>query len=238
MLETFGVWVQTLLHQNLNNHLSCFIAVFDWVCLGLFTGSCNIEYCQTSTKQHKVDWIPLDTVARAHAGKPHAFIRSDVWPLSATNTVISTWDALAKPSRVVALQILFPFNKSPINSHWQKFQHTGHSFPCPVLAGLSILQHAWSLQVTANNPISVYAWSKKSPSNQMYTFLQSKELIAIMQALVKDAHPDPNHYLWQPDHIKCIDCHSTCFTACIVIGKNFNTLDTAFFVQSWQGCLY
>jgi len=50
-------------------------------------------------------------------------------------------------------------------------------------------------------------------------FLQFKELIAIMQTLIIDAHPDPKHYLQQPDHIKCINCHSTHVTACVALAE-------------------
>jgi len=121
MLETFGTQAWTLLQQNSQNQLSRFLAVFDWVHLGLFTGSRGIEYCQTLTKWHEVDQIPLDAVARAHAGEPHMFIRSDFCFLSAMDMIITIDEALAKPYKVIELQILFHFDKSLINSCWQNF---------------------------------------------------------------------------------------------------------------------
>jgi len=92
MLEMFGAQARTLLWQNSQHQLSHFLAVFDWVCLGLFTGSCGIKYCQMSTKQHEVDQVPLDTVAGAHAGEPQTFIRSDFYFLPAMDTMTRVHD--------------------------------------------------------------------------------------------------------------------------------------------------
>jgi len=63
--------------QEPSLHAFSFFAVFDWVCLGLFTGSCGNEYCQNVAQHHEVTCIPLDAVASEHAGKPITFIMTD-----------------------------------------------------------------------------------------------------------------------------------------------------------------
>jgi len=47
MLKMFYCQVWDLVNKNPAYILSLFCVVFDWVCLGLFTGSHGNEYCQT-----------------------------------------------------------------------------------------------------------------------------------------------------------------------------------------------
>jgi len=120
---------------------------------------------------------------------------------------------------MVELQICFCFDKSLINGRWQKFCRTGHGYLCPVLASLSIMQRAIALQVPSTNPLGVYEWMRDDKSHRTYTYLQSMELITIMCGLVVATHPDPSHYLRQPDRLRCIDCHSNHITACIALSE-------------------
>jgi len=133
---------------------------------------------------------------------------SDFWFLTCDDTIVSPIDGLQSPSHMVELQICFHFDKNLTNGCWQKFQWTSHDYLCPVLASLSIVQHAIALQVPTSDPLEVYEWTQNNKSYCTYIYLQSMELIVIMQGLVVATHLDPSHYLRQPNHLHCIDCHS------------------------------
>jgi len=231
MLKTFYRQVHDLVQKNPAYLLSLFAAVFDWVRLGLFTGSRGNEYCQTVARRHEVTRVPLDAAAGEHAGEPIAFIMTDFRFLTADDTILSPESSLRHPHSVVELQIRFRFDKSPINSRWRKFRRTGHGYLCPVLAGLSIVQRAVQLQVRPTDPLGVYGWPGRL---SLYTFIRSTEVISIMRKLVLDAHPDPNHYLRRPDRIKCIDCHSTRVTACVALSEGGASADQIAHKLRWS----
>jgi len=126
---------------------------------------------------------------------------------------------------------VFCFNKSPINSHWHKFCCTSHGYLCPILTGLSIVQQVVQLQGHPTDPLGVYGWPGH---HSLYTFIRSTEVISIMQKLVLDAHPDPNHYLHRPDQIKCTDCHSTQVTACVALSEGGTSVDQIAHKLCWS----
>jgi len=232
MITTFYGQARALIQSDPQNNLSRFLAVFDWIRLGLFTGSCRAKYCQTMARRHEVSRVPTDGVAGSHAGEPIAFIMTDFRFLTKDETLLSPLDSLAQPSRVVELQICFRFDKSPINGRWRKFRRTGHGYLCPVLAGLSIVQRAVALRVPHSDPLGVYAWTRDDKSFRTYTFLQSTELIAII--LVVAAHPDSAHYLRQPDRLQCIDCHSNRVTACVALSEANASVDQIAHKLCWS----
>jgi len=159
---------------------------------------------------------------------------NDFWFLTSDDTLVSPWEGLAHPSQVVKLQICFWFDKSPINGHLWKFWHTGHSYLCPVLAGLSIVQCVVALQVPHSDPLGVYVWMQDDKSFCIYTYLQSMEVITIMQGLVVVAHPDPSHYLWQPNCLHCINCHSNYVTVCVALSKANASVDQIAHKLCWS----
>jgi len=219
MLETFCVQARALIKQDPLQHCLRFLAIFDWICLGLFTGSRGNKYCQTGSRRNHVSRVPQDGVAGSHGGEPLAFMMSDFRFLTATATIVSVLEALAKPHSVVELQICFRFDKSPINGRWRKFSQTEHKYLCPVLAGLSIAQRTLKLCVPRLDPLGVYRLNNQAPHEFAYTYLHSREVITVMRNLVIAAHPDPSHYLCQPDCICCIDSHSTQVMACVALCK-------------------
>jgi len=77
MLHTFYTQAQDMVCQTPSQHLSQFVAVFDWICLSLFMGSQGSEYCQTSARRHSFPKVSMDSVAGAHTREPIAFILSD-----------------------------------------------------------------------------------------------------------------------------------------------------------------
>jgi len=121
MLCTFYTQAQDMVCQTPTQHLSCFVAVFDWIHLSLFTGSWGSEYCQTGAQRHSFSKVSTDSVASAHAGEPIAFIISDFRFLTDTEIIVSPLEGLLNPTSIKELQICFCFDKSPINGCWQKF---------------------------------------------------------------------------------------------------------------------
>jgi len=198
MLETFYHQACVLIASDCSQHLSCFLATFDWICLGLFMGSWGSKYCQTTAHRHMVSHVPHNLATSEHAGEPIVFILADFRFLMTTNIIIGAREGLTQASTITKLHICFRFDKSPINSHWHKFCHTGHHYLCPVLAGLSIVQQAIVLQVPTSDPLGIYAWTRSNHSGHTYTYLWSTELITIIHCLVVNAHSDPLHYLCQP----------------------------------------
>jgi len=195
MLCMFHHQAQDMVCHDLTHHLSCFVAVFDWICLSLFTGSRGSKYCQMGAHRHSFSHVATNTAAGVHAGEPIAFILSDFHFLTDNDMIILPLDGLLKPNAVKELQICFHFDKSPINRRWQKFHWTGHHYLCPVLAGLSIVQCYIQLRILQSEPLGVYQWTPTKTCTRTYTFLWVDEVIKIMRDLVAVAYPDPNHYL-------------------------------------------
>jgi len=77
MLRTFYTQACDMVCQTPSQHLSRFVAVFDWISLSLFMGSRGSEYCQTSAQHHSFSKVSTDSVAGTHVGEPIAFILSD-----------------------------------------------------------------------------------------------------------------------------------------------------------------
>jgi hypothetical protein len=66
------------------------------------------------------------------------------------------------------------------------------------------------------------------------TFLRSSQLIAVMRKTVRLAHPDPDHYLRNPDLEKCIDCHSNRVTAAVALFNTDVSIDDIAFKLPWS----
>jgi len=115
MLHTFHHQARDMVRQDPAHHLSCFVAVFDWIRLSLFTGSRGSKYCQTGACHHSFSCIATNTAAGAHANKPITFILSDFCFLMDNNIIILPLDGLLKANAIKELQICFCFDKSPIN---------------------------------------------------------------------------------------------------------------------------
>jgi len=100
----------------------------------------DTEHCQTMAQRHKVSCISWDVVAGAHAGEPIAFIMAN----SSFSLKMTLWSPLSKliqnQSMWYSFTYIFCFNKSSINGCWHKFYKIMHTYLCPVLAGLLIIQ--------------------------------------------------------------------------------------------------
>jgi hypothetical protein len=63
MFSALAGWVKKLHSADAKSFFGLVAAVFDWVRLGIFTGSRGIEYCQTVAKLHQYAKVPACRVA-------------------------------------------------------------------------------------------------------------------------------------------------------------------------------
>jgi len=96
------------------------------------------------------------------------------------------------------------------------------------------VQRYIQLLVQHNEPLGMYQWTPTSKCTRTYTFLKADEVIQIMRDLVAVAHPDPDHYLGQPNCLHCIDCHSVRVTACIALSEGNATVKQIVHKLRWN----
>ena len=191
--------------------LGLFASVFDWVCLGIFTGCRACEYAQTIAPRGEFSKVPDNRAAGTWAGAPIAFMVSDFTFYDHDMCLLSLDEVLAKPSRVFELHILFRFDKSQRNFVIKKYRR-GQSYLCPIVAAISILSRARVLGVSPREPVGVFLYPK-SPKG--YTFLQSGDVIKVMRQVCVAAYPNPKHYY--RIHIRQFGSHSNRVTAAVVL---------------------
>jgi hypothetical protein len=188
--------------------------VWDWLRLGVFTGSRVAEYAQSGLKRNqRYQTIPKGKDADEWAGQPLAFVREDFQFYDHDNCCVphSQCYKAYKAGRLVMVHIRFRFDKSKHNFTIRKFKKTTNWMLNPLDAAISILRRAEMLVVPKNEPIGVYApvWS---PS---YHFLRDYHVTPIMRAMCILAYPDPTHYL--RIHILRLVPHSNRVTAAVCL---------------------
>jgi hypothetical protein len=187
-------------------------AVFDWLALGLHTGSRLGEYGQSKpSKKHLFATVP----AGPHTGEPLAFMRSDFVFWDAAMIQIPLSLAIARPSAVFEVHIRFRYDKSPRNYTFIKFRRDpSGSFLCPCLRVISILRRSDDLRVPTNYPVGVFR-SSSEPHGLGYAFISGPHMCETLRAACIAAYPDPAHYLRQ--HIDRLVAHSTRVTAAVAL---------------------
>jgi len=156
-------------------------AVFDWSCLGIFTGSRSGEYAQTVAKHNKFACVPNSWAALPQwHNTPIAFLAAD----------FSFYD---KHLRLVHISLLldlstldplnvharFRFDKSSTNFTIHKHKQ-GQGFLCLVRAARSILRRAATLNVPAGNLVGTF---HTHPSGS-FIYLQSTDIRKVMRMSV------------------------------------------------------
>jgi len=179
-----------------------FHTVFDWICLGVFTGSRSGEYAQTTAPKGSFAKVPDSWAPPPKwCNQPLAFMLSDFTLLDEHLCVIPPHEALQNPKRCSWIQIRYRFNKSATNFSLWRYRR-GKGFLCPVPAAFSIIRRATVLQVPSNEPLGV---CRSSPLGS-YTYLRSSEIITVMQKAVQAVYSDPNHHY--RINIKAVVAHS------------------------------
>lgn len=186
-------------------------AVYDWLRLGIFTGSRVSEYAQDRVPHgHKWNAIPETLDAGIWAGWPLAFVTEDFTFMNG-NIIIEHHRVLSLhlQGQIDAVQIRFRFDKSPRNFEKRLFPKSGHKIFCPVDAVVSILQRAQAFGVGQREPVGVYS------TGLSYTYLRSEHVVKILRDACIGAYPNPNHYLRQ--HIHRLVTHSVRVTAAVCL---------------------
>ena len=207
--------LQEMVREACQDDLTCFLdlipTVFDWLCLGVFTGSRAGEYAQTVANRGEYSKVPTDNAAGAWQGYAVAFVLEDFVYLDSKRRILPTnWDTLNRKHKVFELQVRFRYDKSKDNFTIRKFRRTD-SFLCPVEASLSIVRRALLLQVPPKAPLGVHRWNEEGH----FTYLRSDDLIKVVREACTRAYPDPNHFLRV--HEDRLVAHSNRVTAAVAL---------------------
>jgi hypothetical protein len=212
MFTTFHRMVQTATNGRNDRHLDRLACIFNWLCLGVFTGSRACEYAQTAAPKGTFATIPDEFTAGDWRGLPIAFIRGDFTFLDEGRLVIDHVTALKQPTTVSRLRLRYRFDKSGRNFTEKEYAR-GAGFLCPIEAALSIIRRARILRVPPREPIGVY----RTTTAGAYTFLRSNEIIAMVRKICIATYPDPTHFL--RINIKCLVAHSNRVTAAVALRR-------------------
>ena len=92
--------VEGFLQSNPQAALGRTVVVFDWLVLGLFTGSRGMEYAQTVARRGTCSRVPDTPAAGPWRGTPVAFIAADFTFLDEYNRIIPLGMAISHQIRV------------------------------------------------------------------------------------------------------------------------------------------
>ena len=164
MLSTLERQVQEENKSDSRFFLSLKGAVFDWIRLGVFTGSRSAEYAQTKANRHEYIKVPTALAAGKWADTPIAFIADDFKFYTKNRVLIPHNELRRRQQEVDMLQIRYRYDKSPRNFAFRKYGRTGHAFLCPILVALSIITRAHYYNIPPLEPIGVHSYSSPRSS--------------------------------------------------------------------------
>ena len=187
--------LQEMVREETEEDITCFLdlvaTVFDWLCLGCFTGCRPGEYAQTEANSGQYSKVPNNVAAGPWGGYATAFVKEDFTFLDKdTHVLPNDWTTLKRPKKVFELHVRWRFDKSKNNFIIRKYRR-GSGFLCPLEASLSILRRALILKVGEKEPLAVY----RKGTRGRYTYLRSSEIIQTVRDACVRAYPDPNHFL-------------------------------------------
>jgi hypothetical protein len=214
--------------------------VFDWLRLGIFTGSRSAEYAQTSARRGCFDRVPDLPDAKEWAGTSLAFIAEDFELYDDLGFEVSHSEARACPSRVTFLHVRYRYDKSPRNFSHRKYKRVAEAgFLCPIRGALSILRRSHELCVPAEFPIGVFSPVRvpgrrriKTAPGQVFTFLKSADLISVLQQACLVTYPDPRHELHKK--VKQLVAHSNRVTAAVALHNAGQTDEAIAWRLRWK----
>jgi hypothetical protein len=198
--------------DGLNSVLTKQYAVYNWMRLGLFTGSQVSEYAQTRlAAKVRYNTIPQTEDVGGWAGQALAFLRTDFSFFTSDHESISlpTLHRHHLKSCVTSVHLRFRFDKSPRNFSIRKFCSTNDPILDPVAAAVSCIHRADLLGIPAWEPIAAFG------TLSTYSFLRDSHITIVMQKTCIWAYPNPKHKMRL--HIKCIVPHSNRITAAVAL---------------------
>ena len=195
-------------------------AVYDWLRLGVFTGSRISEYGQTSSAKtssgKRYACIPNSSDAGIWANQPLAFIADDfVFYSAAAILVDNAFCLLANAlDHIWELHLRFRFDKSKTNFTIRKYTRLPGAKFDPVLSAINIIRRAHILAVSPHEPLGQY----RKLGSSVNAFLQDSDVRNHLRLACRLAYPDPRHYCRL--HILGLVAHSTRVTAalCLKLG--------------------
>jgi hypothetical protein len=231
--EFYSMFQQLVLQQintNSSSVLNEFVATFDWVRLGLFTGSRVGEYAQTSlTRVHEYSEVPFCPNAPEWQGRPIALIAEDFVFLDALGHIPPHSTLAHHKIPIQEVHIRFRFDKSSTNFSVRKFAKSNHPFLCPVLGAISIILRHQQLGSPQFEPLGSFA-DPKLPNKLRY--LRATRIIKILRSIWVKAHPDPDSYEHQNVHR--IVAHSNRVTAAVALSNAGVSIDDIAFRLRWK----
>jgi hypothetical protein len=205
-------------------------AVFDWIRLGLFTGSRLGEYGQSRLRKGiRFNTIPSSIDAGEWAGRSLAFIASDFTFYNHSRHVIDHSDVPAQyaQAQIRDVHIRFRYDKSKDNFLIRKFQTLDHPIFNPVDAIVSIFRRANVLQIPPEEPLGVFSTHPRT-----YKFIKDTSVCKIMRHACRKAYPDPAHHLRV--HINRLVAHSNRVTAAVCLQQGGANTDEIAYRLRWQ----
>ena len=138
MFQALAILVKEDMALSKSAHQDLLHSVFDWIRLGVFTGSRSGDCAQTTTPKGSFSKVP-DSWAPPPKwqNQPLVFILSDFTLLDKHICVILPHEALKNPKRCCWIQIRYRFDKSATNFSLRRYRR-GKGFLCPVCAALAI----------------------------------------------------------------------------------------------------
>jgi hypothetical protein len=206
-------------------------AVWDWLRLGIFTGSRLSEYAQSRLKKtQRFQIIPVNGETGIWGGHPLAFIQADFqfFDGAACSIPLSAVYSRHKSGTVRSVHIRFRYDKSADNFSIRKYSVSLDPILNPVDAAVSLLQRADLLKVPSLEPIGVYRNTSKTP----YSFLRDSHIRDALRAMCVRTYPDPQHYLRL--NITRLVPHSNRVTAAVVLHMGGASISDIAFRLRWH----
>jgi len=200
-------------------------AVYDWLRLGVFTGSRVSEYGQTSAATKSASGrrfarIPNSPDAGIWANQPIAFIEPDFAFYNSKSILVDNAFCLLATAldHIWELHLRFRFDKSRTNFTIRKYTRLPGAQFDPVIAAINIIRRAHILSIPTSEPIGQY----RNIGSSLNSFIQDRHVRDHLRLACRLAYPDPNHYC--RIHILGLVAHSTRVTAalCLKLGGASN----------------
>jgi hypothetical protein len=208
--------------------------LYDFVILGLFTGSRLAEFGQSGVPPGcKADgWnaIPYNPdVPSEWRGKPIAFMMNDFRFFCSNRILISHEDVCADPARATFVSVRFRYDKSKFNFIYRQFRRVKGCHLCIVAAAIRIIRRALSggLLDPATEPLGLF----RGRNGQRYSIRGHHVAKFLKDACVR-AHPDPNHYMRL--HIDRLMAHGIRVTAAVLLSNAGVAVDDISFRLRWN----
>jgi len=205
-------------------------AVFDWMRLGLFTGSRVSEYGQTKLRSgQRFGTIPDVLDAGPWRGMPIAFMSSDFTLYDCRGIQLDQSVSLLSHAEQVIheVHIRFRYDKSSTNFTVRKYRRVPTAPFDAVIPVINIIRRAHQLHIPLTEPLGQFR-------DQMGVVkcLRDFQVTKIMRMSVRLAYPDSRHYM--RIHEDRVMAHSNRVTAaCALKNGGMSESDIAFALR-WK----